>query len=324
MKKRNKLTLVSIAMATYNGEKYIREQLDSILNQTYKNIELIITDDKSNDNTINIIKEYQKKDNRLKLYQNEINLDFVKNFEKAIGLCNGEYIALADQDDIWKLNKLEIFLDEIKENILIYSDAELIDGMSTKLDKNLIRPNKNLVRGSCSVSLLFYNCISGNTMMFKKELIPYILPIPESITFHDIWIGYVASVVGTITFTEENMIFYRRYSEQVTASRAKIKQSFSKKLLYKQQNLNDKNRNNLINYKIFLSFKNNSDEINRLLKMIINHLETFETGYFNINLYKYLKKNKDVVFAIKNKKNRNKYARKVAYKMNLNKITFFS
>jgi glycosyltransferase involved in cell wall biosynthesis len=108
--------MISIAMCTYNGERFIKEQLDSILNQTYKNFELIITDDDSSDKTITIIKEYIKQDKRIKLYQNNSNLGFIKNFEKAISLCSGDYIVLADQDDIWKVNKLEIFLEQIKDN----------------------------------------------------------------------------------------------------------------------------------------------------------------------------------------------------------------
>ena len=92
--------LISIAIATYNGEKYLEEQLDSIYAQTYKNIEVIVTDDCSSDKTVEILKKYYKS-HGLKYVINETNLGFVKNFEKAISLCRGDYIALSDQDDIW-------------------------------------------------------------------------------------------------------------------------------------------------------------------------------------------------------------------------------
>src|SRR5574344_1640995 len=118
--------LISIAMCSYNGERFIKEQIDSIIAQTYKNFELIIVDDGSKDNTIEIIKYYQSKDSRIKLFQNEKNLGFVKNFEKAITLCSGDFIALADQDDVWKKNKIEVFLNNIDKNMLIYSDAILM------------------------------------------------------------------------------------------------------------------------------------------------------------------------------------------------------
>ena len=127
--------LISIAMCSYNGERFIKEQIDSIIAQTYKNFELIIVDDGSKDNTINIIKEYQLKDHRIKLFQNDNNLGFVKNFEKAISLCSGDFIALADQDDVWKKNKLEVFLKNINGNMLIYSDAILIDQHSKETGK---------------------------------------------------------------------------------------------------------------------------------------------------------------------------------------------
>ena len=93
--------MISIAMATYNGEKFLRYMLDSILSQTYQDIELIICDDNSSDSTCLILKEYEKNNSRIKLYFNESNLGFIKNFEKAISLCSGDYIALSDQDDIW-------------------------------------------------------------------------------------------------------------------------------------------------------------------------------------------------------------------------------
>ena len=166
--------LISIAMCTYNGERFVKEQIDSIIAQSYTKFELIVVDDCSKDNTINIIKDYQSKDDRIKLFQNENNLGFVKNFEKAISLCSGDYIALADQDDIWKKDKIEVFIKNIGDNLLIYSDAILIDQYSKEIGKELIRPNGNLVEGKCNKAFIFYNCVSGNTLMFKKELIKYI------------------------------------------------------------------------------------------------------------------------------------------------------
>ena len=102
--------MISIAMATYNGEKYLREQIDSILNQTIQDFELIVCDDCSTDTTWNILLEYQSQDKRIKCYRNEENLGFKKNFEKAIKLCTGEYIALSDQDDIWLEEKVETMI----------------------------------------------------------------------------------------------------------------------------------------------------------------------------------------------------------------------
>ena len=105
--------MISIALTTYNGEKFLKEQLDSILNQTYSDYELVVCDDCSTDSTRQILKEYEKKDKRINVFLNNNNLGFKNNFEKAISLCTGEYIALSDQDDIWDEKKLEILLKKV-------------------------------------------------------------------------------------------------------------------------------------------------------------------------------------------------------------------
>lgn len=108
-------------MTTYNGVKYLREQIESILSQTYKDFELIICDDCSKDSTVSILKKYQNKDSRVKYFINESNLGFKKNFEKAISLCSGEYVAFSDQDDIWLPEKLEESITHIGNNNLLCS-----------------------------------------------------------------------------------------------------------------------------------------------------------------------------------------------------------
>jgi len=100
------IKIVSVAIATHNGERYLAEQLDSILSQTYSNLEIVIVDDDSVDNTLNIIKNYQEKFSNIKLIKNIINLGVVKSFELAINNCNGEFIVLADQDDVTNIIKL--------------------------------------------------------------------------------------------------------------------------------------------------------------------------------------------------------------------------
>ena len=105
--------MISIAMTTYNGEKYISAQIDSILSQTVSDFELVVCDDVSTDNTVDILKDYALKDCRLKLCCNGQNLGFKNNFAKAISLCKGEYIAFCDQDDVWTNDHLEVLLREI-------------------------------------------------------------------------------------------------------------------------------------------------------------------------------------------------------------------
>ena len=123
---------IDILMATYNGEKYLAEQLDSIINQTYHNWNLLIRDDNSTDRTLEIIQDYQKKDNRIKLLKdNKGNLGIVKNFEELLKNSESEFIMFSDQDDIWIENKLDAYLktaEKIKtKGFLLHSDAVLFN-----------------------------------------------------------------------------------------------------------------------------------------------------------------------------------------------------
>ncbi len=316
--------LISIAMCTYNGDRFIKEQLDSILNQTYKNLEIIICDDCSSDNTINIIKEYIKNDNRIKFFKNKKNLGFVKNFEQAISLCKGDFIALADQDDIWKINKLELFLNDINHNVLIYSDAILIDINGHEIGEELIRRNSCLVSGKCNKAFFLSNCVSGNTLMFKRELIEHILPIPEKISYHDIWIAFVASTYSTITYTDEAMTYYRRYADQVTNKPIVVYEKFSHKLEHKKTSRIAAAKVFVKDLDVFLSLKilKDKDTI-KLIKLLKEHFEQHERTYYNGKLHKMLKKYKDEVFAITKPSKRKKRPFKTAIGMKLRTLTLF-
>jgi glycosyltransferase involved in cell wall biosynthesis len=316
--------LISIAMSTYNGERFIKEQIDSILEQSYSNLELIITDDGSSDKTIDIIKDYQKKDIRIKLYQNETNLGFVQNFAKAISLCGGEYIALADQDDIWKKDKLKTFLKKIGGNVLIYSDADLVDEHAASMGKELIRPARELVSGANNRAFLLENCVSGNTLMFKKELLPYILPIPQSASFHDRWIVFVATTYGSIIYTEKPMTYYRRYSEQITKKREKDYEGFFDRLKKKKEFKVKSAKVAVKDLRTFLSLKIlKNEETKEIIEMLIEHYENYEQLVFNKPLYKLLKKHKDDIFAMSKKDKRDKKAMRTAMGLKLHTRTLF-
>jgi glycosyltransferase involved in cell wall biosynthesis len=311
-------------MCTYNGERFIKEQIDSILNQTYQNFELIITDDCSTDNTINILNEYALKDKRIIIYKNEINLGFLKNFEKAISLCNGDYIALADQDDIWKPIKLEAFLNNIKDNVLIYSDAIHIDKDSKEIGSELIRSGRQLIKGACNEALLLNNIISGNTLMFKKELVKYILPIPEKISYHDIWIGFVAATYGTIDYTEESMTYYRKYREQVTNVDKVSNKNFLDKLNNKKirwMEIIDERAQDLEVFKTLSILKDK--ETIQILDNLIFHFKNYNNIYFNTRLYSILKKSLTKIFLIYPPSKRKRKAFRISAGLKLKTMTFF-
>lgn len=318
--------LVSIAMCTYNGGKYLEQQLDSLCGQTYKNLEIIIVDDCSKDNTVAILQHYKNRDERIKLFVNEENLGFTQNFSKAISLCHGDFIALADQDDIWKGEKIERFIDMINDHVLIYSDAILIDEFSQPKNEQLIRPENQLVAGHCNKAFLFMNCVSGNTLMFKKELLEYVLPIPP-ISYHDVWIAYVASSLGTITYMNEPMIYYRRHVEQVTLHPIKNKNFdyFKTRVRQKTDEKMRFTKMKLIDFTAFreLSIKINDSEMIELLGELIHHYQNYRKIIMNISLRKLLLRYKDEIFAIAKSEKREKRAKRAALGLKYYLYTFF-
>ena len=216
--------LCSIALASKDGAKFISEQIESVLNQTYKNIELIICDDNSSDNTVDIIKYYQSKDNRIKLYQNKTSLGVVKNFEKAIMLCSGEYIALCDQDDIWHRDKIQKQINtaqNYKEPLLIHSDMSIIDKNGKTLKNSYIRYK----RYNPSIGLphiLGANGVMGNTILINRELLQIILPFPSYINNHDYYIAVMAELFAKRVYMKDRLLKYRIHNHNSSNSRFKL------------------------------------------------------------------------------------------------------
>lgn len=222
----------SIAMTSYNGEKYIREQIGSILSQTISDFELIICDDRSKDATFSIISDYASHDSRIKVYQNQINLGFKKNFEKAISLCYGEYIALSDQDDIWTEDHLEILYRGIGDNSLICGNNLLTDdnGNSTGIsffESNCFSKKQYPTDTDVLRKIMFSgSCFQGASMLMKKEFSDIVLPIPEAVKYHDTWLTTLACLNDSFAWTDEIVTHYRQHSSQVTKN-ASVTNDFS-------------------------------------------------------------------------------------------------
>ena len=214
--------MISIAMTTYNGERFLREQLDSILNQTYKDIELVVCDDCSADSTWSILQEYQQKDNRIRCYKNEKNLGFKKNFEKAISLCNGEFIALSDQDDIWTDNHLEVLFQNIQEKDLICGNNELINLEGKSLHIDFFTSNQFSIKKFPTNEQILYkillsgNCFQGASMLFSKRFKNIAFPIPEKLNYHDSWLACLACTLNSFAVINHIITYYRQHNSQVT------------------------------------------------------------------------------------------------------------
>ena len=213
--------MISIAMATYNGELFIREQLDSILTQTFCDWELIVCDDGSSDQTLSILQEYANSDSRIKIYQNEVNLGFKQNFEKAIGLCIGEYIALCDQDDIWYPNHLEILYNQIGNYSLSIGNSDIVDVNNKYLNKRMSDTDGIYFIPKDTRKLLFReffnsNPFQGASMLLKADFAKKCLPIPTEINYHDTWISTCACLADGLIYTYDSITRYRQHNKNVT------------------------------------------------------------------------------------------------------------
>lgn len=209
-------------MPTYNGEKFLREQLDSIYNQTMKPDEVVVVDDCSKDGTVAILREYQQKFG-LKFYVNEQNLGYNKNFEKAIKLCTGDYIALSDQDDIWFPNKIE----ESYKAISKYPENEpaLVSSFGQQVNGNLQEVRHEVSgfqSGDWHLQLTRYYS-QGCTLMMNRALLKYIIPFPDDIIY-DAYIGLTAAMVGNREYIGKSLMFYRLHGNNSLANKEAAKQ----------------------------------------------------------------------------------------------------
>lgn len=226
--------MISIAMTTYNGEKYLQEQINSILNQTYKEYELIICDDCSSDSTWEIIINNKKNDTRIYGYRNERNIGFINNFEKAINLCSGEYIALSDQDDIWTSDHLEVLVNNIDNASLICSNALLVDNNGLSHNKTmhdiLNLSNLNLNEKTIAFFIFYNNFIQGSSSLFKKNLLIHACPFPASTRYHDHWLALNAVMENRIIYLNRVTLLYRQHKKTITKDKEKTYISLLKKI----------------------------------------------------------------------------------------------
>lgn len=232
---------VSIAMTTYNGDKYLAMQLDSIIPQLENNDEIIICDDGSADNTLDIIRGYINHDNRIKLFENT-RKGAVRNFEDAISKCGNDLIFLCDQDDIWNKNKIETVKEAFRE-----SNASLILHNATNFRDGNVGRNESLIpiMKHGLIPNLLNSCYWGCCMVFRKELLAYCLPFPDKLIAHDQWIGLIAESKKTSKFITQSLIQHRIHDNNVTHIQSlpnMFKFRYSMARCYYINKYNEKNR----------------------------------------------------------------------------------
>lgn len=205
--------MVSVCIPTYNGEKYILQQLVSVLKQLDDNDEVLISDDSSTDNTLTIIENIN--DKRIKIFKNQKFGSPVYNMEFALKQAKGNYIFMCDQDDLWAEDKVRKMVELLNKYYLVISDAIIIDDNENVLCNSYYEWKKS---GKGFWKNLYKNSYIGCAIAFRKELLNYALPFPKNIAMHDIWIGLIAEIFFNVFFTDEKLLKYRRHENNLTYS----------------------------------------------------------------------------------------------------------
>lgn len=240
---------VDILLATYNSNiEYLKQQIDSILKQTYKNIHLMISDDNSTKKeVIEVLKEYENKDDRITVYTQENNLGYLKNFEFLLTKSTSEYIAFADHDDIWYENKIEKSIQTLKEkNVdLVYCDCKQIDSNGQVINESYLKyKNMPTVNGKNNILTFSRHIAIGCSCVFTKKIKEQMLPFSEKVMAHD-WLNiYLASKQNGIACIEEPLFEYRLHSTNEFGGRSL------------SQNLNKWKEENGKNYKSYKKYRN--------------------------------------------------------------------
>ena len=221
---------ISVALCTYNGARYLLEQLDSIASQTRLPNELVVCDDRSTDDTVEIVRSFAEEASfPVRLHVNERPLGAMQNFGQAIGLCKGEYVALSDQDDIWLPDKLKITLDAMlkaeyefgaKTPILVHTDLQVIDEERRPLAQSFYE-HQGFRRSHANplVELLVENYMTGCTVMVNRALREVALPVPLRALMHDWWLALVAAAAGRIVSLPETTVLYRQHGRNAVGAR---------------------------------------------------------------------------------------------------------
>ena len=219
--------MISVCIASYNGEKYIKAQLQSILKQLGDDDEIIISDDKSIDKTRSIIQSFC--DSRISLIDGP-QLGAMKNFENALLHSKGEYIFLSDQDDVWLDDKVSLMLANLERFDLVLSDCRVVDSNLNVINPSyfsVLRPRTGVVNN------IIRNHYLGCCMAFKRSVLKYALPFPNNVIMHDIWIGLCADAFGKVGIINQPLMLYRRHDNTVSFAAGVSKNSLSFMVKYR-------------------------------------------------------------------------------------------
>jgi glycosyltransferase involved in cell wall biosynthesis len=240
---------ITILLATYNGESYLQEQLESLMKQSYQSWTLMIHDDNSTDNTITIIQEYKKRyPDKITFIDDTISFGSASaNFNFLLEQCQADYIMFCDQDDIWLPHKIEVTLQKMKQlgnihghvkPLMVFSDLTIVDKNLNTLSESMWK-NQNLDPDIIYTlySILALNVVTGCTVMLNKKATELVSPMPKSDIVHDHWIAVNMTKYGYASYVKEPLILYRQHSNNVLGSQSSGLPYFIKKTKHILQNI---------------------------------------------------------------------------------------
>jgi len=215
---------ISVVLALYNGERFIVDQINSILSQTLPVDEIIVIDDASSDNSKRFIDNLIERNKIIKVFRNQYNKGVVKSIEIGLNYATGDYIFLSDQDDIWVENKVKIFCDYFllyPSMRLFYSNGVIVDtnlNSILTLNQHYYKNYSELTSNRIMHSLMMANFIPGATMAVKREFANILVPFPESkYVLHDGWLAIVSHIMNYSVYIPQELIYYRRHNQNYTA-----------------------------------------------------------------------------------------------------------
>lgn len=221
--------MISVCIATYNGERYVRNQIETILPQLDAKDEIIVSDDGSTDETLNIIKSF--KDSRIKILEGISNCSPIKNFERALVNVHGDYVFLSDQDDKWMPNKIEMMMRYLRFYDCVVSDNIVVDGNDEIISPSFYKQNGTHV--GKYYNLFIKNGYLGCCMAFDRKVLEASLPFPNDIPMHDIWIGNVAAFRFRLKFISDKLIYFCRHGDNASTSASESKYNFFRRFLFR-------------------------------------------------------------------------------------------
>ena len=221
--------MVDILLTTYNGEKYLHSQIDSIFAQTYMDWKIMIIDDCSTDKTCAIIDEYiNKYPGKIEFYKNNKNSgDPASNFFKLLSMSKSDYVMFCDQDDVWLENKIDITINVMKNleskneqlPVLVHTDLKVVDYKLNVLAESMFKYQKLDSNAKTLKEIIVQNNVTGCTVMLNRKLVSMCCNIPENVIMHDWWVALIAAAFGVVGFANESTILYRQHESNQVGSK---------------------------------------------------------------------------------------------------------